>query len=96
MENSGGDYTCRTVGESITKYNVPDDWCAEFDVCNGAYPIICIQVNQIYKNPAMMELRLRIIENENDEYAGCIVYPEQKTISFKVACMEDFIKAIEK
>ena len=31
------DYECRTVGESITKYNIPDDWCAEQDV--GRIPV---------------------------------------------------------
>ena len=27
----GCDYESKTVGESITKYNIPDDWIAEFD-----------------------------------------------------------------
>ena len=31
MDEFGCDYECKTVGESITKYNIPDDWCAEFD-----------------------------------------------------------------
>lgn len=31
MDEFGCDYECRTVGESIIKYNIPNDWCAEFD-----------------------------------------------------------------
>ena len=44
MDEFGCDYECRTVGESITKYNIPDDWCAEFDAYDDACPIFCIQV----------------------------------------------------
>ena len=40
MDAFGCDYRCRTVGESITKYNIPNDWCAEFDVHDGVYPVI--------------------------------------------------------
>ena len=54
MGNFYCDYACRTVGESITKYNIPDDWCAEFDAYDGLYPIICIQVDQIRKSFNMM------------------------------------------
>ena len=54
MDEFGCDYECKTVGESITKYNIPDDWCAEFDAYDGVYPIIVIQVDQIRKAPAMM------------------------------------------
>ena len=84
MDEFGCDYECRTVGESITKYNIPDDWCAEFDAYDDAYPIFCIQVNQICKAPAMMDLKLRIVENPDDEYAGCMVLAQKKTIAFKV------------
>ena len=49
---------CRTVGESLATHNIPDNWCAEFDVCEGLYPIICMQVAQIRKNPAVMDLKL--------------------------------------
>lgn len=84
MDEFGCDYECRTVGESITKYNIPDDWCAEFDAYDDAYPIFCIQVNQIRKAPAMMDLKLRIVENPDDEYAGCMVLAQKKTIVFKV------------
>ena len=93
MDEFGCDYECRTVGESITKYNVPDDWCAEFDAYDGAYPIICIQVEQIRKAPAMMDLKLRIVENKDDEYAGCMLLPDRKTIAFKIDIMNDLVKA---
>ena len=95
MDEFGCDYECRTVGESITKYNIPDDWCAEFDAYDGAYPIIVIQVDQIRKAPAMMDLKLRMIENPDDEYAGCMVLKEKQTIAFKVDYMSDLIKAME-
>ena len=90
------DYACRTVGESITKYKIPDDWCAEFDAYDDVYPIICIQADQIRKAPAMLDLKLRIVENEDDEYAGCMVLTEKKTIAFKVDYMRDLVKAMEK
>ena len=95
MDEFGCDYECRTVGESITKYNIPDDWCAEFDAYDGVYPIVVIQVDQIRKAPAMMDLQLRMIENPDDEYAGCMVLAEAQTIAFKVAFMRDLIKAVE-
>ena len=95
MDEFGCDYECKTVGESITKYNIPDDWCAEFDAYDGVYPIVCIQVNQIRESPAMMDLKLRIVENPDDEYAGCMVLAEKKTIAFKVNYMSDLTKAME-
>lgn len=96
MDEFGCDYECRTVGESIIKYNIPEDWCAEFDVYDAVYPIICVSIEQIHKVPAIMNLKLRIVENKDDEYAGCIVLAEQKTIAFKVDSMSDLVKAIEK
>lgn len=63
MDEFGCDYACGTVGESIVKYNIPDDWWAEFDVCDDVCPIIVIQVDKIRKAPAMMDLELRIIEH---------------------------------
>lgn len=95
MDTFGCDHECRTVGESIIKYNIPDDWCAEFDAHDGVYPIVCIRVDQIRKTPAMMDLKLRIVEDPDDEYAGCIVLAEKKTIAFKVDHMSDLVKAIE-
>lgn len=85
------DYECRTVGESLVKYNIPDDWCAEFDVYDGIYPIICVQVDQIRKVPDMMDLKLRIVENPDEEYAGCMVLPDQKTIAFKIQSFSDLM-----
>ena len=32
MDEFNCDYRCRTVGESIMKYNIPNDWLAEFNV----------------------------------------------------------------
>ena len=95
MDEFGCDYECKTVGESITKYNIPNDWCAEFDAYDGVYPIVCIQVDQIRESPAMMDLKLRIVENPDDEYAGCMVLAEKKTIAFKVNYMSDLTKAME-
>ena len=95
MDEFGCDYECKTVGESITKYNIPDDWCAEFDAYDGVYPIVCIQIDQIRESPAMMDLKLRIVENPDDEYAGCMVLAEKKTITFKVNDMSDLTKAME-
>lgn len=88
------DYECRTVGECITKYNIPNDWYAEFNAYNGVYPVVCIQVGQIRKAPAMMNLKLRIVKNEADEYAGCMVLTNQKTIAFKVDYMSNLLKAM--
>ena len=76
MDEFGCDYACGTVGESIEKYNIPDDWWAEFDVCDYVCPIIVIQVDKIRKAPAMMDLELRIIEHPDDEYAGCMVFTD--------------------
>ena len=95
MDEFGCDYECRTVGESLVKYDIPDDWCAEFDAYNGVYPIVCIQIDQIRESPAMMDLKLRIVENPDDEYAGCMVLAEKKTIAFKVNYMSDLTKAME-
>ena len=95
MDEFGCDYECKTVGESITKYNIPDDWCAEFDAYDGVYPIIVIQVDQIRKAPAMMDMKLRMIENSDDEYAGCIVFAGKKTVAFKINYMSDLVKAME-
>ena len=95
MDEFGCDYRCRTVGEGITKYNIPNDWCAEFDAYDDVYPIVCIQVDQIRNSPAIMNLKLRLVENEDDEYAGCMVFIDQKTIAFKVDCISDLAKAME-
>ena len=88
------DYDCRTVGESIIKHGIPDDWCAEFDAYDGIYPLVCVQVDRIRKNPAMMALKLRIVENRDDEYAGCMVEAEKTTITFKIDYMNDLIKTL--
>ena len=95
MDEFGCDYECRTVGESITKYNIPDDWCAEFDAYDDVYPIIVILVDQIRKAPAMMDLKLRMIEKPDDEYAECMILEDKKTIAFKVDYMSDLVKAME-
>ena len=47
------------------------------------------------KAPAMMDLKLRMIENPDDEYAGCIILEEKKTIAFKVDFMSDLVKAMQ-
>ena len=96
MDEFGCDYQCRTVGESITKYNIPGDWCAEFDAHDGIYPIIVIPIDQIRKIPAMMDLKLRSIVNPDHEYAGCIVRAEKMTIAFKVDHMCDLQKVLER
>ena len=95
MDKFGCDYACKSVGDSISKYNIPDDWCAEFDAYNDVYPIIVIQVDQIRKAPALMGLKLRMIENPNDEYAGCMILEEKKTIAFKVDFMSNLLQAME-
>ena len=95
MDEFGCDYECRTVGESIIKYNIPDNWNAEFDACDGVYPVICLQVDKIRKCPVIMDLKIRIVENENDEYAGCMVLTKQKIIAFKVDYMSDLARALE-
>lgn len=66
---------------------------AEFYAYDGVYPIICIQVEQIRKASALMDLELRIVENEDDEYAGCMLFINRKTIAFKIDRMSDLIKA---
>ena len=95
MNEYGCDYECRTVGEGVTKYNIPDDWCAEFDAYDDVYPIVCIQVDQIRRSPAVMGLKLRIAKNEGEEYAGCMVIADQKTIAFNIDSMSDLAKAME-
>ena len=95
MDEFDCDYESRTVGESITKYNIPDDWIAEFDADDDVYPVICVQVDEIRKVPAIMGLKLRVVENEDDEYAGCMVLTNQKTIAFKIDYMSDLIRAME-
>ena len=95
MDDFGCDYQCRTVGEGITKYNIPNDWCATFDAYDDVYPIIWMQVDRIRKSPAMMNLKLRIVEDEDSEYAGCVVLTDQKTIAFKVDYMSDLVKAMK-
>ena len=95
MDEFDGDYTCKTVGESIAKHNIPDDWCAEFDAYDDIYPIICIQVDKIRKIPALMNLKLRVVENGDDEYAGCMIHAGRKTIAFKIDYLSDLLKATE-
>lgn len=95
LDEFGCDYECSTVGEGITKYNIPDDWCAKFDVYDGAYPIISIRVGKMRKCPAMMALKLRIIENPNEEYAGCMILEKDKNIFFKIDYMIDLVTAME-
>ena len=95
MDEFGCDYECRTVGESIIKYNIPNDWNAEFDAYDDVYPVICLQVHEIRKAPDIMGLKLRVVENKDDEYAGCMVLTEQKVIAFKVDYMSDLVKAME-
>ena len=96
MDEFGCDYECRTVGESIAKYSIPDEWCAEFDACDGIYPLVCIPIAQIRNVPTLMNLKLRIVKNPNDEYAGCMILSDQKTVAFKVDAMSDLIKAMGK
>ena len=95
MDEFGCDYACRTVGESIVKYNIPNAWFAEFDACDGPWPTIVMQMGQVRKASAMMSLRLRIIENPDDEFAGCLIFPERKTIVFKVDYMRDLAMAMK-
>lgn len=94
MDEFGCDYECRTVGESIIKYNIPNDWNAEFDAYDDVYSVVCVQVDKIRKIPAMMDLKLRIVKNEDDEYAGCMVLTNQKIIAFKVDHMSDLARAL--
>jgi len=94
MDEFGCDYGCKTVGEGISKHHIPDDWRAEFDAYDDVYPLVCIQVGQIRKSSTMMALKLRVVENEDDEYAGCMVLADEKTIAFKVDYIRDLIKAM--
>ena len=96
MDEFGCDYVCRTVGDGITKYNIPNDWCAEFNAYDGVYPVVCIQVDQIRKAPDLMNLKLRIVKNDAGEYAGCVVLTDQKTIAFKIDYISDLVKAMER
>lgn len=95
MDEFGCDYECRTVGEGIIKYNIPDDWCVSFDVYDVGYPIIYIGADQIRRNSAIMELKLRVVENQDEEYAGCIVLSDSKTIIFKIDHINDLMMAME-
>ena len=95
LDEFGCDYECSTVGEGITKYNIPDDWCAKFDDYDGAYPIISIRVGKMRKCPTMMALKLRIIENPDEEYAGCMILEKDKNIFFKIDYMIDLVTAME-
>ena len=87
------DYQCAAVAEGLAKYQIPDDWCAEFDAHDGIYPVICMQTYQIRSNPAMMDLKVRTAEK--DEYPGCMIYAQKKTIAFKIDCMRDLIEAMK-
>ena len=95
MKKFGCDYEYRTIGESIAKYPITDDWCAEFNANDGACPIVCIQVAQIRKLPNLMALKIRAVKNSDEEYAGCIMRRLQKTVVFKVDDMSDLIKAMK-
>lgn len=89
------DHMCWTVGEAINKYNIPDDWSAEFDAYDGVYSTIVIRVDQIRKNSAMMNVELRMIENPDDEYAGCIILRDQQTVAFKIDYLRELISALK-
>ena len=41
-----------------------------------------------------MNLKIRIVENEDDEYAGCMVLTNQKIIAFKLNYMSDLTRAL--
>lgn len=96
MDVFGSDYDCRTVEEGLNKYDVSGDWRVEFDVYDGAYPMIGVLAEAIRGIPDMMALKLRIVEDEDAEYAGCMVFPHQKLIIFKLDHMCDLIKGMEK
>ncbi len=53
------------------------------------------KVDQIRRAPSMMDLKLRMIENPDDEYAGCMILENKKTIAFKVDFMSDLVKAMQ-
>ena len=89
------DYTIRTVGESIIKCEIPDDWYAEFEVFDNIYPIVVIQIGEIRKIPSMMNLKLRIISNPDDEYPCCVVLREKKTVLFKIDFLHDLLMAMK-
>lgn len=89
------DNGCRTVGESIIKYNIPNDWRAEFDAYDDVYPAICVQVDKIRNTPAIMDLKLRIVKDMDMEYAGCMVLTKRKTIVFRIDNMSDLSRALE-
>ena len=93
MDEFGCDYECRTVGEGIIKHGIPDDWCAEFDAYDDVYPIVCMDIGKIRREPALMALKLRIVEDADMEYAGCMVLTDEKTVIFKIDHMQDLIKA---
>ncbi|MBQ3000758.1 MAG: hypothetical protein IJD63_03310 [Oscillospiraceae bacterium] len=95
MDEFSCDYECRTVGEGITKYNIPDDWFAKFDVYDSFCPIISVRVDKIRTSPAMMGLKLRVIENPDDEYAGCMIIAKDKNIFFKIDYMIDLVIAMD-
>ncbi len=88
------DYGCETVKEAILKYDIPDDWLVGFDIYDKAYPIITFPARCVRKAYAIMALRLRMIENEDEEYAGCMIAEEEKTIFFKIDHMLDLINAL--
>ena len=88
------DYGCRTVGEGMERFRIPDDWCVEFEVREDICPVVVIQADQIRKVPAMMNLKLSVIADTEEEYAACTVLPRKKTIAFKIDDLEDLIKAV--
>ena len=96
MDEFGCDYACRSVGEGITKYNIPDDWSATFDVYDCINPLVHMQVDKVRRNPALMKLKLRVVEDNGQEYAGCRILTDEKTIWFKIDYMQALIKAVTK
>ena len=90
------DYTCRTVGECIIRYNIPDDWYAEFDFYDDLCPTICVRIDLIKMNSAIMALKLKVSEKEGEEWAGCILFTEKETVSFEAACAMEFQTACSK
>ena len=68
------DYQARTVGDAIARHDVPDHSTCRFDIYDdNIYPYIDIPVNLVRENDALMKVRLRTIENENDELAACYI-----------------------
>lgn len=43
-----------------------------------------------------MALKLRSVQNADEEYPGCVILPEKRTVTFKVECWSDLAKAAEK